>query len=149
MMGGSGGAGGRHANMNGRPVYHVEKPSTVIDPFTAPLREIYEILLESHKCPVKLRDACPYKVWGEGAKCRDIYHPQTGGVSIQGEGVSASQGMSASRGGIGQTPLLEHYRIRSISRRYASYWNAFLFFKAFYTGWEGGAEWKGGGATPT
>ena len=45
-------------------------------------------------------------------------------------GGSASRGVCLQGGlhqGSGQTPTPEHYRIRSTSGRYASYWNAFLF----------------------
>ena len=44
---------------------------------------------------------------------------------------SHDQGGSAS-GGLGRPPPPEHYGIRSISGRYASYWNAFLFVWGFF-----------------
>ena len=52
----------------------------------------------------------------------------TGGLHPEGlhpEGLHT--GGSASGGGWADPSPLEHYRIQSISGRYASYWNAFLF----------------------
>ena len=49
---GGGEGGGLTRQHDGRPVY----PEI--------LREIYEILLKSRKCPVKLRDAFPCKLEG-------------------------------------------------------------------------------------
>ena len=52
------------------------------------------------------------------------------GGSASREGVCTQVG-SASRGfaarGVGQTPHIGYYGVWSISGRYASYWNAFLF----------------------
>ena len=71
-----------------------------------------------------------HKVWGK------VMFSQTSVIPSVQEGSSACKGESASRWclprgglppvGVGQT-LSEHYRIQSTSRRYASYWNTFLF----------------------
>ena len=53
-------------------------------------------------------------------------HPGgSGGLHPKGEGVLHPGKGGLHSGGLGRSP--EHYGIRSTSRRYASYWNAFLF----------------------
>ena len=82
--------------------------------------------------------ACTGK--GEGSASRAVgylhpgggdMHPGKRGVCIQGAGRSASMGRgSASGEGWADPPprYMGYYGIRSTSRRYASYGNAFLFF---------------------
>ena len=68
------------------------------------------------------------EVWGKVMFSEaSVILSTAGGVCIGGGGWSASWG-GAMNGGGGQTPSpSDTIGIRSTSRRYASYWNAFLF----------------------